>query len=61
MDWKDRIVATPETLLGKPRIKGTRIGVELIVGRLGDGWTFEQLLDSYPRIAREDIEAAQAF
>lgn len=48
MDWKDRIVATPETLLGKPRIKGTRIGVELIVGRLDDGWTFEQLLDSYP-------------
>lgn len=61
MDWKDRIVTTPDTLFGKPRIKGTRIGVEFIVDRLDDGWTFEQLLESYPRITREDILAAQHF
>ena len=61
MDWKDRIVATPETLVGKPRIKGTRISVELIVGWLANGWSFEQILESYPNITREDILAALAF
>jgi uncharacterized protein (DUF433 family) len=61
MDWKDRIVATPDTLVGKPRIKGTRISVELIVGWLANGWTFEQILESYPNITREDILAALAF
>ena len=61
MDWKDRIVTTPDTLVGKPRIKGTRISVELIVGWLANGWSFEQILESYPNITREDILAALAF
>lgn len=61
MDWKDRIVATPDTLVGKPRIKGTRISVELIIGWLANGWSFEQILESYPNITREDILAALAF
>ena len=61
MDWKDRIVATPDTLVGKPRIKDTRISVELIIGWLASGWSFEQILESYPNITREDIRAALAF
>ena len=61
MGWKDHIVATPDILVGKPRIKGTRISVELIVGRLADGWGFEQILAPYPSITREDILAAQSF
>ena len=58
MDWHDRIVTNSAILLGKPVIKGTRISVELILGWLGMGWTFEQILESYPRITREDIQAA---
>ncbi len=61
MDWRDRIVATPDTLVGKPRIKGTRISVELILGWLANGWSFEEILESYPHLAREDILAALAF
>lgn len=61
MDWKDRIVANPEILVGKPCVKGTRISVELILGWLANGWTFEQLLESYPSLVREDILAALAF
>jgi uncharacterized protein (DUF433 family) len=61
MEWKNRIVSDPEILVGKPVIKGTRISVELIIGWLANGWTFEQLLESYPRITREDILAALAF
>jgi len=61
MEWRDRITTDPAILAGKPVIKSTRISVELIVGRLADGWTFEQVLESYPHITREDILAALAF
>ena len=61
MEWRDRIVSDPEILVGKPVVKGTRISVELILGWLANGWTFEQILESYPHITREDILAALAF
>ena len=61
MEWRDRIVSDHEILVGKPVIKGTRISVELILGWLANGWTFEQILESYPHITREDIPAALAF
>jgi uncharacterized protein (DUF433 family) len=55
------IVSDPEILVGKPVVKGTRISVELIIGWLANGWTFEQLLEAYPHITRDDILAALAF
>lgn len=61
MDWRQRITADPEVLLGKPTIRGTRISVELILGWLANGWTIETILDSYPHLGREDILAALAF
>ncbi len=61
MDWRERIVTNPDILVGKPTIKGTRISVELILGWLAQGWTHEQLIESYPRITRGDILAALAF
>ena len=61
MDWRERITSDPAVLVGKPVIKGTRISVELILGWLANGWTYEQILESYPNITREDILAALAF
>jgi uncharacterized protein (DUF433 family) len=61
MEWRDRIVSDPDILVGKPVVKGTRISVELILGWLANGWTHEQILESYPNISREDILAALAF
>lgn len=61
MGWRERIERRPEVLGGKPVIRGTRIAVELILQRLGDGWSEEQLLESWPHITREDIRAAQAY
>lgn len=61
MDWRERITSDPAVLVGKPVIKGTRISVELILGWLANGWTYEQILESYPHISREDILAALAF
>ena len=61
MDWKDRIEVNPAVLVGKPIIKGTRISVELILDRMADGWTMEDVLASYPGISREDVLAALSF
>lgn len=61
MAWKDRIAVDPGILAGKPVIKGTRIAVELIVGLLADGWTYEMILDNYPHLKKEDILAALSY
>ena len=61
MDWRERIERDPEVLGGKPKIKGTRISVELILSRLGEGWTIEQLIEAYPHITRDQIEACLTY
>ena len=61
MNWQDQIDRDPEIIGGKPKIKGTRIGVEVILERLGDGWMAEQLIEAYPALTVEKIQACQAF
>ena len=61
LDWRDHITVNPEILVGKPIIKGTRISVELPLDRLGDGWSTEEILESYPHIKREDVQAGVKF
>jgi uncharacterized protein (DUF433 family) len=57
----DRIEMSPEVMLGKPVIRGTRIPVELILRRISEGATEDDLLASYPHLTREDVRAAVAF
>ncbi len=57
----DRIEVNPEVMLGKPVIRDTRIPVELIFRKLGEGATQADLLDAYPRLTQEDIWAALAY
>jgi uncharacterized protein (DUF433 family) len=45
-------------MLGKPVIRGTRIPIELLLRKLGEGASEADLLDAYPRLTREDIQAA---
>ena len=61
MKLYDRIETRPEVMLGKPVIKGTRIPVELIVRKLGEGASVEDLLDGYPNLNKEDIQAALIY
>ena len=61
LDWHDRITLDPAILVGKPCIKGTRISVELIVESLANGWTYEEILESWDHITREDIQACMAY
>ena len=61
MNWKDYIVADPQVLVGKPVIKGTRLSVELILNRLADGWSEQDLYRSYPNLKPEALHAVFAF
>ncbi len=61
MDWHERIVSDSDVLVGKPTIKGTRISLELILDRLADGWSEKDILDSYPRLTRDDLRAVFAY
>ena len=56
-----RIEINPDVMLGKPVIRGTRIPVELILRKLGEGATEDDLLDAYPRLTRADIQAALTY
>ena len=59
MDWTNFITSDKDVLAGKPRIKGTRLSVELIVGRLADGWSEAEVLENYPSLTKESLQAAQ--
>ena len=61
MRWQDHVEHKPDVLGGKAVIKGTRIAIELILERLGDGWKEDDLLRSFPQLRREDIQAAQGY
>lgn len=61
MDWRDRIVAHPDVLVGKPVIKGTRISVELVMDLLAGGYTTDQIIQQYDHLRREDIQACLAY
>ena len=61
MNWKDRLSSDPSILFGKMVVKNTRIPVDLILEKLGHGYSFETLLEAYPRITNEDILACLLF
>ena len=57
----DRIEINPKVMLGKPVIRDTRITVELLLRKLGEGASEQDLLDSYPRLTSQDIRAAITY
>jgi uncharacterized protein (DUF433 family) len=61
MRWQDHIVATPDTLHGWPRFKGTRIPVSVVVENLAGGISPEDLYADYPTLPKEAIPAALAY
>jgi uncharacterized protein (DUF433 family) len=54
----ERILIDPRVCHGQACIRGTRIPVHQIVRMLANGDTVEGLLEDYPSLAREDIDAA---
>jgi uncharacterized protein (DUF433 family) len=61
MDYRDRITINPQVRSGKPCIKGTRITVADVFGYLSGGMTVAEVLDDFPDLTAEDIQACFAF
>jgi uncharacterized protein (DUF433 family) len=57
----ERIEINAKVMLGKPVIRGTRIPVELILRKLGEGATEQELLDAYPKLTAADVRAAMIY
>jgi uncharacterized protein (DUF433 family) len=56
-----RIQVNPQIFGGKPIIRGLRIAVEHILGMLAAGDTPERVLQEYPFLEPEDIQACLVF
>ena len=56
-NWRDHIVSTTDVLRGKPRIKGTRIPVSLVLGYLAAGKTTQEIRSEFPDLTKEQIAA----
>jgi uncharacterized protein (DUF433 family) len=61
MEYRDFIESRPDVMLGKPVIKGTRVTVELILKKLSEGATVQQLIAGYPLLNQEAILAAISY
>ena len=56
-----RITVRPEVFGGKPIIRDMRIAVEHVLGMLAAGESVDTILDEYPALEREDIQACLLF
>ena len=57
----DHIEINPQVMLGKPVLRGTRITVELLLRKLSEGSTEQDLIEAYPGLTREQLHAALAY
>ena len=54
----DRITFDPQIMGGRACIRGMRIPVSVIVGQIAHGAGFEEILEGFPDLEREDIQQA---
>lgn len=53
-----RIIVNQKILAGKPVIRGTRMSIDFILELLASGWAYDQVIQNYPKLKKEDILAA---
>ncbi len=56
-----RITSNPQVMGGKPCIRGLRVTVGTIVGLVASGYSQQQILELYPYLELEDIQAALSY
>ncbi|PJA50211.1 MAG: antitoxin [Syntrophobacterales bacterium CG_4_9_14_3_um_filter_49_8] len=55
------IVVDSTICAGKPTIRGTRIMVKNILGMIAGGYALDQILEAYPELTHEMVEAALQY
>ncbi len=58
---EERISRSSQVLAGKPYITGTKLTVGFVLEMLKAGYSFETILESYPRLKRQDLQACLAY
>lgn len=61
VNWRDYIHADPAILVGKPVVRGTRLSVDFLLKLYGNGWTVQEVMESYPRLTQEAMQAVFAY
>jgi uncharacterized protein (DUF433 family) len=61
INWQDYIEERKEVMMGKPVFKGTRLTVEHVLNELGAGMSGEEVLENYPTLKPEHIQAAMLY
>ena len=61
MRWQEFIHSDPDILIGKPVVKGTRLSIDFILRLFGNGWTMSQVLESYPQLTLDSLQAVFSF
>lgn len=61
MDWREHVHSDPAILSGKAVVKGTRLSVDFLLDLLANGWSEEQILESYPNLTGDSLRAVYAF
>jgi uncharacterized protein (DUF433 family) len=59
--WQERISVNPSVCHGKACVRGTRVMVSVILDNLAAGIPHEEILQSYPSVQEEDIQATLAY
>lgn len=54
------ITVDPQVMGGRPVIKGTRIPIEVVVGELAGGSSFDDIMAGY-RLSMDEIRAALGY
>jgi uncharacterized protein (DUF433 family) len=57
----ENIVSDPDICNGKPTIKGTRITVQSVMTFILAGDTYQAVLEGYPRMTADDLQACKEF
>ena len=60
-DVLSRITHDPAVMGGRPCIRDMRLTVGMVVGLLGAGHSFDDVLRAYPYLEKDDIQAALAY
>ena len=60
-DWMTRITHDPQVMDGKPCIRGMRVTVGTLLGLMAAGLSHEEILNYYPYLEKEDLQAALAY
>jgi len=60
-DRRQRITLDPAVLVGKPVVRGSRLAVEFVLELIAGGWSFDQVVASYPGLTVEDIRACVSY